>query len=50
MLKYYSFWGFKAGPEHWLIFADFCTTSPLCYVGKICGETIGNTKFTKLLK
>ena len=23
MLKCYSFWGSKAGPEHWLIFADF---------------------------
>ena len=23
MLKCYSFWGCKAGPEHWLIFADF---------------------------
>ena len=33
--KCYSFWGFKAGTEHWPIFAHFGTKTLLCYVGKI---------------
>ena len=34
VLKCQSFWGFKAGPKHWLIYAHF-VLQLLYYVGKI---------------